>query len=193
MKISQSQENTRPEACNFIKKETLAQVFSCKFYEIFKNTFFYRTLPVAVSETLYFKVACRVRVKTKKNPKKSVYSQRIHPSSYKKLDQKSNFQYHVKTLKILLKLWHIRNLNIDRKILVFKSLIISKIVQLSLITTGSHEVINQPNIIHKIRKKSTTKKTFKTFKQTATKTVGWRTLTYLQKLLASGTHRQKDY
>ena len=61
---------------------------------------------------------------------------------------------------------------IDRKILVFKSLIISKIVQLSLITTGSHEVINQLNIIHKIRKKSTTKKTFKTFKQTATKTVG---------------------
>ena len=27
------------KACNFIKKETLAQVFSCKFYEIFKNTF----------------------------------------------------------------------------------------------------------------------------------------------------------
>ena len=28
------------KACNFIKKETLAQVFSCKFCEIFKNTFF---------------------------------------------------------------------------------------------------------------------------------------------------------
>ena len=27
-------------ACNFIKKETLAQVFSCKFCEISKNTFF---------------------------------------------------------------------------------------------------------------------------------------------------------
>ena len=27
------------EACNFIKKEALAQVFSCKFYEISKNTF----------------------------------------------------------------------------------------------------------------------------------------------------------
>ena len=25
---------------NFIKKETLAQVFSCKVWEIFKNTFF---------------------------------------------------------------------------------------------------------------------------------------------------------
>ena len=30
------------EACNFIKKETLAQVLSCEFCEIFKNTFFCR-------------------------------------------------------------------------------------------------------------------------------------------------------
>ena len=29
-----------PEACSFIKKETLRQVFSCEFCEIFKNTFF---------------------------------------------------------------------------------------------------------------------------------------------------------
>ena len=28
------------EACNFIQKETLAQVFSCEFCEIFKNTCF---------------------------------------------------------------------------------------------------------------------------------------------------------
>ena len=28
------------EACNFIKKETLAQVFSCEFWETSKNTFF---------------------------------------------------------------------------------------------------------------------------------------------------------
>ena len=35
------------EACNFIKNETLAQVLSSKFSEIFKNTFFYRTPPVA--------------------------------------------------------------------------------------------------------------------------------------------------
>ena len=30
-------------ACNFIKKVTLAQVFSCKFCKIAKNTFSYRT------------------------------------------------------------------------------------------------------------------------------------------------------
>ena len=51
LKTSQnSQENTcekvsfliklQAEACNFIKKETLAQVFSCEFSEIFQNTFF---------------------------------------------------------------------------------------------------------------------------------------------------------
>ena len=28
------------QACNFIKKETLAQVLSCEFCEISKNTFF---------------------------------------------------------------------------------------------------------------------------------------------------------
>ena len=28
------------QVCKFIKKETLAQVFSCEFCEIFKNTFF---------------------------------------------------------------------------------------------------------------------------------------------------------
>ena len=32
-----------------IKKETLAQVFSCKFWEISKNTFFYRIPPMAAS------------------------------------------------------------------------------------------------------------------------------------------------
>ena len=39
----------KAEACNFIKKETQAQVFSCEFYEISKNTFPYRTPPVAAS------------------------------------------------------------------------------------------------------------------------------------------------
>ena len=31
-------------------KKKLAQVFSCEFCEIFKNTFFYRTPPVAASD-----------------------------------------------------------------------------------------------------------------------------------------------
>ena len=39
------------KALNLIKKETLAQVFSCECCEISKNTFFYRAPPVAASET----------------------------------------------------------------------------------------------------------------------------------------------
>ena len=35
-----------------IKKEALAQVFSCEFCEISKNTFFYRTPLVAASENI---------------------------------------------------------------------------------------------------------------------------------------------
>ena len=37
------------EALNFIKKEALARVSSYEFFEICKNTFSYRTPPVAVS------------------------------------------------------------------------------------------------------------------------------------------------
>ena len=37
-------------ACNFIKKETLAQVFSCEFCEISKNIFSYRTSLVSASD-----------------------------------------------------------------------------------------------------------------------------------------------
>ena len=33
-------DKSRHQACNFTKKETLAQVFSCEFSEILKNTFF---------------------------------------------------------------------------------------------------------------------------------------------------------
>ena len=49
LEISQNlQENTsarvsfliKLQACNFIKKDTLPQVFSCEFCEISKNTFF---------------------------------------------------------------------------------------------------------------------------------------------------------
>ena len=55
LEISQnSQENTygrvsfliksQASACNFMKKETLAPMFSCKFCEISKNTFFKENL-----------------------------------------------------------------------------------------------------------------------------------------------------
>ena len=63
--LQNSQENTcvrvtfliklHAEACNFIKKETMAQVFSCEFYEIFKNTSFTEHLrPTTSGHIFYF-------------------------------------------------------------------------------------------------------------------------------------------
>ena len=43
-------ESLRP--ATLLKKKALAQVFSCEFYEISKNTFPYRPPPVAASENL---------------------------------------------------------------------------------------------------------------------------------------------
>ena len=57
-----------------IKKEALAQVFSCKFCKISKNTFSYRTPPVAASDVsitkCFTKEATRKAFKT--NSKKVV-------------------------------------------------------------------------------------------------------------------------
>ena len=57
--LQNSQQNTcarvsflitlQAEVCNFIKKETLAQVFSCEFCKISKTTFSHRTPPMAAS------------------------------------------------------------------------------------------------------------------------------------------------
>ena len=73
-RISHQRCSIRPEACNFIKKETLAQVFSCKFCEISKSTFFKNTsgqmllcfmafsdwdfLPQHFKNTCYWKIDC---------------------------------------------------------------------------------------------------------------------------------------
>ena len=42
------------QACNFIKNETLAQVFSCEFCKISKNTFSYRIPPVVAAEKIFY-------------------------------------------------------------------------------------------------------------------------------------------
>ena len=41
----------RPQVCIFIKKETLAQVFSYEFCKIFKNTFFTEHFRTTASDT----------------------------------------------------------------------------------------------------------------------------------------------
>ena len=54
-----------PRACNFIKKETLPQVFSCEFCKISKDTFFTEHLWMSASEetmmeswSQYFAIVC---------------------------------------------------------------------------------------------------------------------------------------
>ena len=47
--------NCRP-VCSFIKKETLAQAFSCQLFEIFKSTSSYKTPLVAASVRSFFSI-----------------------------------------------------------------------------------------------------------------------------------------
>ena len=44
----------KAKAFNFIKREALAQMFSCEFYEISKNTCFTKHLRTTASKTLTF-------------------------------------------------------------------------------------------------------------------------------------------
>ena len=61
--------SSRPElfckkkACNFIKKKTLTQVFSCEFCQISRNTFFHRTPPAAAFEFSYLKLDKNLKVR----------------------------------------------------------------------------------------------------------------------------------
>ena len=50
LEISQNSQENTCEACNFIKKESLAQAFTCEFCGNSKKTFFYRTAPVTASD-----------------------------------------------------------------------------------------------------------------------------------------------
>ena len=47
---------------SFIKKETLAQVFSCKFCKIFNNTFSNGAPPVAASEKINLQRTAHARL-----------------------------------------------------------------------------------------------------------------------------------
>ena len=78
--LQNSQENTcvrvsfliklQASVCNFIKKETLAQVFFCEFCEISKNTFFHGTPLVNTSGIMARKDLFMLHY-IKKNPHKS--------------------------------------------------------------------------------------------------------------------------
>ena len=58
----------------------------------------------------------------------------IHFSYNKKLEQEKYFLNHIVKIQNILKLWKLRTLTIEGRIVVFKSLAISKLIYLALVT-----------------------------------------------------------
>ena len=85
----------RPEACNFINKETLVEVFSREFCETSKNTFSNRTPLVAASRSITcesFLVSFELLKKRRLNHIKHYES--IIPMEYSGNFHKSYHQFH---------------------------------------------------------------------------------------------------
>ena len=59
-----------------------------------------------------------------------------------KLEQEKNFFNHIVKIQNILKLWKLRNLSIEGRIVVFKSLAISKLTHLGLVTEIPTSTIN---------------------------------------------------
>ena len=66
----------------------------------------------------------------------------IYFSYNKKLEQEKNFFNHIVKIQNILKLWKLRNLSIEGRIAVFKSLAISELTHLSLVTEIPTSTIN---------------------------------------------------
>ena len=66
----------------------------------------------------------------------------IYFSYNKKLEQEKNFLNHIVKIQNILKLWKLRNLTIEGRIVVFKSLAISKLIHLALVTEIPTTTIN---------------------------------------------------
>ena len=58
----------------------------------------------------------------------------IYFSYNKKLEQEKNLLNYIVRIKIIIKLWKLRNLIIEGRIVVFKCLAISKLIYLALVT-----------------------------------------------------------
>ena len=60
----------------------------------------------------------------------------------KKFEQEKNFLNHIVKIQNILKLWKLRNLAIEGRIVVFKSLAISKLIHLASVTEIPSSTIN---------------------------------------------------
>ena len=66
----------------------------------------------------------------------------IYFSYNKKLEQEKNFFNHIVKIQNILKLWKLRKLSIERRIVAFKSLAISKLTHLALVPEIPTSTIN---------------------------------------------------
>ena len=73
----------------------------------------------------------------------------IHFSYNKVVQNEKNFIQHVKKIEHILKIWRMRNLILQGKITVFKTLAISKVVHLALVNTFPSDILNHLNKIQK--------------------------------------------
>ena len=69
----------------------------------------------------------------------------IHYSYNKQLENDENFKKYIAKIENVLKLWRARNLSLEGKITVFKSLALSKITHLALVKTIPPSIIDQLN------------------------------------------------
>ena len=73
--------------------------------------------------------------------KESIKILGVHLSHNEKLQNELNFCTTIKNISIVIKLWRMRHLSLEGKITIFKSLAISKIVYLALLTIVPKNVI----------------------------------------------------
>ena len=79
--------------------------------------------------------------------KESIKILGVHISYNKKLQDDTNFCTAVKNIFNVIKLWLMRHLSLEGKTNIFKSLAISKIVYLALLTIGPKNIIEELNEI----------------------------------------------
>ena len=74
----------------------------------------------------------------------------VHYSYNKTFENEKNFKNHIKKIESVLEIWRMRNLTLERKITIFKTLASSKIIHLASVTVLPNSTITKLNKIHKI-------------------------------------------
>ena len=71
----------------------------------------------------------------------------IHFSYNKKIENEDNFIKLIRKIENVLKIWRTRKVTVQGKIAIFKTLVISKVIHLALVTNAPHVIIDQLNKI----------------------------------------------